>query len=49
MDRATLDAYATVSGSEKPLGVDLHQLTSDEKALYEDLRDNRIRAGLRLE
>lgn len=50
MDRATLDAHAAVWGVEvKPLRVDLHRLTSEEKALYDDLRDNRIRAGLRLE
>ena len=50
MDRATLDAHATIWGSEdKPLRVDLNRLTLDERALYDDLRDNRIRAGLRLE
>lgn len=50
MDRATLDAHITVWGSEdKPLRVDLHRLKPDERALYDDLRDNRIRAGLRLE
>ncbi len=50
MDRATLDAHAVFWGSEdKPLRVDLHQLTPQERALYDDLRDNRIRAGLRLE
>jgi len=50
MDRATLDAHAAVWGSEdKPLRVDLHRLTPEESALYDDLRDNRIRAGLRLE
>lgn len=50
MDRATLNAHAAVWGSEdKPLRVDLLQLTSDERELYDDLRDNRIRAGLRLE
>lgn len=50
MDRATLDAHATVWGDEdKPLRVDLHRLMPEEKALYDDLRDNRIRAGLRLE
>lgn len=27
----------------------MHRLTSDESDLYNDLRDNRIRAGLRLE
>ena len=50
MDRATLDAHASIWGSEdKPLRVDLHRLTPEEKALYDDLRDNRIRLGLRLE
>jgi len=50
MDRATLDAHAAVWGNEdKPLSADLHRLTPDEKTLYDDLRDNRIRAGLRLE
>ncbi len=50
MDRATLDAHASVWGSEQtPLQVDLHRLTRAERALYDDLRDNRIRAGLRLE
>ncbi|TQV61973.1 MAG: hypothetical protein FNT29_10250 [Halothiobacillaceae bacterium] len=50
MDRATLDAHAAVWGREdKPLMADLHRLTSDESDLYDDLRDNRIRAGLRLE
>jgi hypothetical protein len=50
MDRATLDVHAPIWGSEdKPLRVDLHRLTPEERALYDDLRDNRIRAGLRLE
>jgi hypothetical protein len=50
MDRKTLDAHAAVWGIEdKPLRVDLHRLTQEERALYDDLRDNRIRAGLRLE
>jgi len=50
MDRATLDAHATVWGVEdKPLRADLHRLTPEERALYDDLRDNRIRTGLRLE
>lgn len=50
MDRATLDAHAPVWGSEdKPLRVDLHRLTPEERVLYDDLRDNRIRVGLRLE
>lgn len=50
MDRATLDAHAAVWGNEdKPLLTDLCRLTPAEQALYDDLRDNRIRAGLRLE
>lgn len=50
MDRDTLNAHTAVWGSEdKPLRVDLHRLTSAEKSIYDDLRDNRIRAGLRLE
>lgn len=50
MDRATLDAHAPIWGNEdKPLRVDLHRLTPEERALYDDLRDNRIRAGPRLE
>ena len=50
MDRATLDAHADFWGQEdKPLRVDLHRLTPQERSLYDDLRDNRIRTGLRLE
>lgn len=50
MDRATLDAHAAAWGSEdKPLRVDLYRLTPEESNLYDDLRHNRIRAGLRLE
>ncbi len=50
MDRATLDAHASVWGKEdKPLSVDMHRLTPEERTLYDDLRDNRIRPGLRLE
>jgi hypothetical protein len=50
MDRATLDAHTHVwGGEEKPLRVDLHRLTPEEKSLYDDLRDNRIQGGLRLE
>ena len=50
MDRATLETHASVWGHEnKPLLADLHRLTPEEKALYDDLRDNRIRPGLRLE
>ena len=47
---ATLEAHVAVWGHEhKPLVADLRRLTSDERHLYDDLRDNRIRTGLRLE
>jgi len=50
MDRETLNAHAAIWGVEdKPSLVDLPRLTPDERALYENLRDNRIRKGLRLE
>ena len=50
MDRVTLDAHTAVWGREgKPLVADLHRLTSDESDLYDDRRDNHVRAGLRLE
>ncbi len=50
MDRATLDAHADLWGVEdKPLRADLHRLMPEERNLYDDLRDNRIRPGLRLE
>jgi hypothetical protein len=50
MDRATLDAHPSAWGVEdKPIVADLGRLTPDERALYDDLRDNRIRHGLRLE
>lgn len=50
MDRKTLELHAAFWGHEdKPLRVELHRLTREEQALYDDLRDNRIRAGLRLE
>lgn len=46
----TLDAHADQWGVEdKPQRADLHRLRPEERALYDDLRDNRIRAGLRLE
>ncbi|GHT94100.1 hypothetical protein FACS1894116_07580 [Betaproteobacteria bacterium] len=34
---------------DKQLQEDLRRLTPEERALYDDLRDNRIRVGLRLE
>ncbi|MEP6972371.1 MAG: DUF2220 domain-containing protein, partial [Betaproteobacteria bacterium] len=50
MDRATLLAHEAHWGSEdKPSRADLPRLNADERALYDDLRDNRIRNGLRLE
>ncbi len=50
MDRATLDAHAAIWGHEdNPLRADLHRLTTEERALYDDLCNNRIRTGLRLE
>jgi hypothetical protein len=50
MDRATLDAHVAVWGLEpNPLRVDLLRLTHEEQDLYDTLRDNRIRTGLRLE
>ena len=50
MDRATLLAFEPQWGDEgKQTLCDLSQLTSEEKELYDELRDNRIRKGLRLE
>lgn len=50
MDRTTLDAHVSVWGREdKPLLADLQRLSPEETTLYNDLRNNRIRTGLRLE
>lgn len=50
MDRATLEAHRPLWGCEdKPFIVDLRRLAPEERDLYNDLRDNRIREGLRLE
>lgn len=50
MDHATLEAHRSVWGVEdKPTAVELPRLTPRERALYDDLRDNRIREKLRLE
>ncbi|MGR4868750.1 DUF3322 domain-containing protein [Variovorax sp. LARHSF232] len=50
MDRATLDAHSAFWGVEdQPQRADLRRLTPEEQALYDDLRDDRIRKGLRLE
>jgi hypothetical protein len=50
MDRETLAMHAAMWGNEdKPVVADLPRLTPDERALYDDLRDNRFRPNLRLE
>jgi len=50
MDRATLLAHAQQWGDEPlPLLRDLPRLTSEEAAVFNDLRDNRLRVGVRLE
>ncbi len=50
MDRATLFAHELSWGEEAdPVVHDLARLTEAERALYDELRDNRIRKGLRLE
>lgn len=50
MDRNTLLAFATLWGEEVDQELrDLFRLKPEEKALYNDLRDNRIRKNLRLE
>ena len=50
MDRATLVMHQALWGTEAtPTRVDLRRLHADECALYDDLRDNRIRPNLRLE
>ncbi len=50
MDRATLLAHAQQWGHEgQPLLRDLPRLTPDEAAVFNDLRDNRLRVGVRLE
>lgn len=50
MDRATLMAFKSVWGREdNPLTRDLLRLREEERSLYDDLRDQRIRANLRLE
>lgn len=41
--------HALLWREDKPLPMDLHRLTTEERALYDDLRDKRIRLGLRLE
>ena len=50
MDRRTLLAFESLWGTEdSPLDRDLPRLTPEERALYDDLRDNRIGRHLRLE
>ena len=50
MDRATLMAHTLHWGEEpKPLLRDLPRLTDAERALFNELRDNRLRACVRLE
>ena len=50
MDRATLLAHASQWGEEpQPQLRDLPRLTGEERALFDALRDNRLRARLRLE
>lgn len=50
MDRATLLAFELQWGTEEKQTLrDLKRLTDEEKALFDDLRDNRIRGNLRLE
>jgi hypothetical protein len=50
MDRATLMAHQAFWGHEDtPMTHDLPRLTPEERALFDDLRDNRLRPGLRLE
>lgn len=50
MNSETLLAHRLYWGVEgTPARRDLHRLTADELALYDDLRDNRLRPNLRLE
>ena len=50
MDRATLMAFEPLWGDEdQPTQRELARLRPDEQSLYDDLRDNRLRKGLRLE
>lgn len=50
MDNATLMAHAAQWGTEpQPVLRDLPRLTAEESAVYNDLRDNRLRPNLRLE
>jgi hypothetical protein len=50
MDRTTLLAFEAHWGvEERPTLRDLERLNTEERALYDDLRDNRIQPNLRLE
>ncbi len=50
MDRATLLAFEPLWGEEERQTLrDLPRLNAEERSLYDDLRDNRIRTNLRLE
>ena len=50
MDHATLLAHAAQWGTEpQPVGRDLPRLNAQERAVYNGLRDNRLRPNLRLE
>lgn len=50
MDRATLLQFEAHWGvEERPTRRDLQRLNAPERALYEELRDNRLRPNLRLE
>lgn len=50
MDRGTLLAFQSLWGEEeRPTLRDLPRLTPEERALYDDLRDNRLGKNLRLE
>ena len=50
MDRDTFLAFESLWGAESsPIDRDLPRLTAGERALYDDLRDNRIGTHLRLE
>ena len=50
MDRSTLLAHEAMWGEEADQVVrDLTRLTEAERALFDDLRDNRIQKGMRLE
>jgi hypothetical protein len=50
MDRATFEAHRTLWGVEdKPSRADLQRLTDEERALYQDLQQNRFGPNRRLE